>query len=417
MKIAVWHNLPFGGAKRALFEMVRGLRGRGHVIESWSPPVADDSALFSMAELAREHVVPLGPQEVPNRLGWLYNRARAQTYLLKKMRSLEDHNRDVSAQINNGGFDVVLATTCQWLSVPGLAPLLNLPSVVFLHEPYRFLHEAAPVQPWLEEEFEAKGLLPELRYFAGSSLRAHPYRLIARRQLKEVQAFDMVLANSLFSRESILRAYGVDARVSYLGIDDKKFSYSSGARDAAVLSVGQFHALKNPEFLVRAIALTRTRPTLRWVCNVVHQQEYLDSIIALARRLAVTIEMHVAIGDDELVHHYQKASALLYAPRLEPFGYAPLEANACGTPVIAVAEGGVRETVHHGVNGMVASDVASMATAIDELMSNQGEARRLGEGGSSFVRSRWTLQVAAEQLESHLLDAIALRRQRTDGEQ
>ena len=40
-------------------------------------------------------------------------------------------------------------------------------------------------------------------------------------------------------------------------------------------------------------------------------------------------------------------AAMLYAPRLEPFGLAPLEANACGLPVIAVPEGGVRETVVH----------------------------------------------------------------------
>ena len=38
---------------------------------------------------------------------------------------------------------------------------------------------------------------------------------------------------------------------------------------------------------------------------------------------------------------------MIYASHLEPFGYAPLEANACGTAVVALAEGGIRETMNH----------------------------------------------------------------------
>ena len=58
MRIAVWHNLPSGGAKRALHDQVRGLVGRGHVVESWCPPTADQEFL-SIGQLVPEHVVPL----------------------------------------------------------------------------------------------------------------------------------------------------------------------------------------------------------------------------------------------------------------------------------------------------------------------------------------------------------------------
>ena len=47
---------------------------------------------------------------------------------------------------------------------------------------------------------------------------------------------------------------------------------------------------------------------------------------------------------------------MIYMPHNEPFGFAPLEANACGTPVVALAEGGVKETVVTGVNGTLVSD-------------------------------------------------------------
>src|SRR5713101_1423560 len=56
MKIAVWHNLPSGGGKRALYYHVRGLVERGHEITSWSLDTADQSYL-PLSEFAPEHVV------------------------------------------------------------------------------------------------------------------------------------------------------------------------------------------------------------------------------------------------------------------------------------------------------------------------------------------------------------------------
>ena len=72
---------------------------------------------------------------------------------------------------------------------------------------------------------------------------------------------------------------------------------------------------------------------------------------SLAESHEVTFDARRSIDDSELVETLNRATAMVYAPRLEPFGLAPLEANACGLPVVAVAEGGVRETIIDGVNG------------------------------------------------------------------
>src|SRR5229473_3089346 len=58
MKIAIWHNLPSGGGKRALYDHVRGLVARGHEVEGWCPPTADRSYL-PLSTIVPEHVVPL----------------------------------------------------------------------------------------------------------------------------------------------------------------------------------------------------------------------------------------------------------------------------------------------------------------------------------------------------------------------
>ena len=61
MKIAVWHNLPSGGGKRALYHHVKGLLERGHTLESWCPPTADQ-AYLTLSELIKENIVPLAQQ-------------------------------------------------------------------------------------------------------------------------------------------------------------------------------------------------------------------------------------------------------------------------------------------------------------------------------------------------------------------
>jgi len=55
----------------------------------------------------------------------------------------------------------------------------------------------------------------------------------------------------------------------------------------------------------------------------------------------------------------------LYAPRLEPVRYAPLEANACELPVVGVTEGGLRETIVDGVNGLLVDPPVALAEGIE----------------------------------------------------
>ena len=58
MRIAVWHNLPSGGGKRALYYHVRGLVERGHSVEAWCPSTSDRNYL-PLSELITEHVLPI----------------------------------------------------------------------------------------------------------------------------------------------------------------------------------------------------------------------------------------------------------------------------------------------------------------------------------------------------------------------
>jgi glycosyltransferase involved in cell wall biosynthesis len=103
-----------------------------------------------------------------------------------------------------------------------------------------------------------------------------------------------------------------------------------------------------------------------------------------------------------------KAALLLYTSRLEPFGFAPLEANACGLPVVGIAEGGIRETIRDGVNGfLVDPEPESIARAAESLLDDLGLARRLGETAVDYVRREWSVEDSVTRLETILLQVAS----------
>src|SRR5262249_39058602 len=113
----------------------------------------------------------------------------------------------------------------------------------------------------------------------------------------------------------------------------------------------------------------------------------------------------------ELVDVLNRAAMMVYAPRLEPFGMAPLEGNACGLPVVAVAEGGIRETIVDGVNGLlVEADPEAMARGVRDLVEEDDQAPALGEAGVRVVDERWSLEAAEQRLEAHLDRAVSSAR-------
>ena len=133
-----------------------------------------------------------------------------------------------------------------------------------------------------------------------------------------------------------------------------------------------------------------------WVGNAA-DDEYLAELRALASSCDVTFEPKIMVSDDEIRTLLNRATLMAYAPRLEPFGYAPLEANACGTPVVAVAEGGVRETVRNGRNGLlVEHDPHAIAAAIAKLIDDPELARRMGDAGRAWVQERFSLSAATD---------------------
>jgi glycosyltransferase involved in cell wall biosynthesis len=147
-----------------------------------------------------------------------------------------------------------------------------------------------------------------------------------------------------------------------------------------------------------------------WIGNSA-RQSYLEDLERLAERRNVAFTPLVAASHDDVVRLLNEASVLAYAPRLEPFGFAPLEAGACGLPVVAKAEGGVRETVIDGETGFLVVDDADLTGALQRVLDDEALARRMGATSRRIVESTWSLSQATDRLESHLLQVVEKKSQ------
>jgi len=108
-----------------------------------------------------------------------------------------------------------------------------------------------------------------------------------------------------------------------------------------------------------------------------------------------------AVPNEELPGWYRSADVVACAPWYEPFGLTPLEAMACGVPVVAYAVGGIAESVIDGVTGTLVPprDAGALVMALRGLLND--EVRRMSYASAAVdrVRSRYTWERTAFEAE------------------
>jgi glycosyltransferase involved in cell wall biosynthesis len=141
-------------------------------------------------------------------------------------------------------------------------------------------------------------------------------------------------------------------------------------------------------------------------------------LAASARRHGVADRVRLVgrVDPDDAAALMRAADLVLAVPWYEPFGIVPLEAMACGTPVVASAVGGMLDTVVHRLTGehVPPRDPAALAAAVRRLTSDQAALRRAGRAGVERVRRRYGWpRVAAEteDVYSALVPTSASRRE------
>ena len=169
---------------------------------------------------------------------------------------------------------------------------------------------------------------------------------------------------------------------------------------------------KGYDFIIKSLALIEPEKRPRIVIAANHSiPKWKNYLVDLANELEVEMEILDMVDDEKLLKLYNSATLVLYAPYLEPFGLVPLESMACGTPVLGVKEGGVRETVIHSKTGiLVERDESLFADAVKETMENKNKIEEMSDKAVDTVKKFWTLDHAGERIEWHLKHAMNLNK-------
>jgi D-inositol-3-phosphate glycosyltransferase len=133
-------------------------------------------------------------------------------------------------------------------------------------------------------------------------------------------------------------------------------------------------------------------------------------LLALARILGVAdrVVLRGQVPREQMPAVLRSADAVVCAPWYEPFGIVPLEAMACGVPVVASAVGGLIDTVVHGKTGLHVPprDPRALAAALAELLRSPEYAHRLGAAGRQRARARYSWDRVAADTEKAYQVAI-----------
>lgn len=396
MKIAVFHNLPSGGAKRALCNHVRHLTRLGHLVDVYVPSTANEDFQSLRNDAHSLRVFPVKTTI----LGVAYSTIRYVPPVRVSLFDLDRTERGIAETIDGGDYDVVLSEQDRFTSSPFLLKYVRKPLVYYCQQPSR-IQEAS-----IESVYRDTGYEKSQSAWQSMWVRAFAKRL-SKIDRSNASFATYILANSYFSRESIMRAYGLNSFVSYLGVDTTLFRPMGLSRERFVLTVGGCTPTKGFDFIVRSLSRVGSsiRPKLIVVSNSVNLR-WKSCLEELARRLSVDVEIRSLVEDEELILLYNSAELVVYAPYLEPFGLVPLEAMACGTPVVAVREGGVRETVIHDRTGiLVDRDEGIFSKATETLLRDPLKRDVIAQEARRVILESWTLEAAGARLYDHLLRA------------
>jgi glycosyltransferase involved in cell wall biosynthesis len=406
MKIAVWHNLPSGGGKRQLYYHVKGLVERGHYVESWCPDTANQNFL-PLGNIIKENIIPL---EISSNKGIAYDILKNSDDVKYIINIMDRHCQKCAEQINQRDFDILYANSCTFLRTSAISKYIKLPSAIYLNEAYRWFYEALPELPWIAPSdliHRKESLINAIKHYLQKKNKPlDGLRIQARQELEYARTFDEILSNSIFSRESILKAYNLESKVCYLGVDTGFYKPTGEKKEKFVVGLGTIYHAKGIDRAIKAMAAIKAqqRPALTWIGNGAWEND-LKSYQRLAQELNVNFTPKINIRDSEVISLLSRASVMIYTSRLEPFGLAPLEANACETAVVGIAEGGVKETVKNGVNGCLVNEDNSeqLAELLLQFVSNSKMAVEWGKQSRKYVEENWNLELCTANIENCLI--------------
>lgn len=189
---------------------------------------------------------------------------------------------------------------------------------------------------------------------------------------------------------------GID--VNYIGVESSAFEPGARAAEPTLLYLGRLKKYKRIELLLDALDAIPDA-----VLEIAGEGDHRPDLEAEIERrgLGERVRLHGHVSEERKAELYRRAWVNLTASSAEGWCLTVMEAAACGTPTVAMAVGGLPESVEHGRTGLLAEEEHDLPGAVRALVENPAERERLGANARERSRS-FTWDAAARRT----LDAL-----------
>lgn len=361
MRLALYHGLIKGGAMNATNMIIDGLR-RNHTLEIFENQVGQG--------LSNKH------------------RFIRDFYCL----FIEKENqRKIAEEIDSKKFDAVIVCQDGFMNTPWILRFLKTKSIYVCQEPTR---------AYFENFLDQSDKLPFLNKIYEKIIREKR----KKEEIINAQSANMVLSNSYSSNESIYRAYGTYTKVIYFGVDRKTFFKTKSKRKNKLTIIGNNEPQKG---IIDALDILENIPkSIRPELEIIGpRNSNYQEIISRAKRKGIKAIGRSGIKIEDLREAYSTSIATLAIAHLETFGLSVIESMSCGTPVIAVREGGYRDIILDDKSGfLVDRDPKLLANKVVQLIKDPKLVEEMGQSGIKYVEKRFSPEVTYSLMEQYIND-------------
>lgn len=363
MNVALVHDFltRLGGAERVL-----------KVLSELFPKAPIYTLLYDESKVGAaflpSRIVPSNLQQLPSIL------RKNQKYLLPLMpRAVEEW--DFSK------FDLVISSSSAFSH--GILTSPQTHHLCYFHSPMRYAWD------WTHEYMKEQQ--------AGFIKRAAAAALLKKIRMWDQTAVDRAdtfVANSINVARRIKKYYRRDSTVIYPPVDISRFKISKNSEDYFLI-ISTLTPYKKIDLAIQLFNKIRRRLV---IIGDGPQKRFLQNIAG------DTVDL-LGFKDDKTTAEYLSNCRALIFPGEEDFGITPIEAMACGKPVLAYSRGGVRESVIEGVTGEFFAEptVASMEDGLARLMKNS---KNYDPAACRRQARKFNREVFEEKMKNNVTEAL-----------
>ncbi|WP_161611451.1 glycosyltransferase [Haloferax prahovense] len=300
-RVLVLHDFFFsiGGAE---WDAIKTSRHFDAPIATFDPPDSSEFSDIEFISLGSVENYPFGARESKI---WFKNLLRAYT-----------------GQFDE--YDVIIINK-DWSK--SIARAADTPTIYYCHSPERHLYDANEFRyNWLKQRS-----LPKAAAFKIFTSMMRPL------DQGDIDQIDTITCNSKNIQQRCLKYYGIQPEVIYPPVETSQFHFEEVGD--FWLNVSRLGPGKRIEFLIDTF--NKTGENIKIVGSP-DREEYYEKYKQMANE---NVELLRSVQWDELKNLYSMCKGLVTVAKDEDFGLTPVEAMASGKPVIAVNEGGYKETV------------------------------------------------------------------------